>query len=393
MKLALSVAGLNVGGIAIFVLNLSRALREAGHEVLVIARRHGEWWPHLTEIGVDSHCLPRRRWDSLHTEARRFAAYVVAQQVDLLVVNIGIDNRIPMYALHRLPDSLPVALVLHNHRPEVYDLAAVNAGAWNCAVGVSAKIRQTACAGLGRTSIHLIPCGIALPPDVQVRERLEWSLPVRLLFVGRLDDHQKGILRLPSIVALCRQRQIPVRLTVIGDGPDRDALVQGFQTARVADLVELLGEQSNEAVLAQMRVHHVLLQPSNFEGFSIVLQEAQANGCVPIVSDLKGITDSAITDGVNGRVVEPTDIPGFIAAIQDFQNEDRWRCCSQAGIVHARKHYSIQHMTEQYMALFDALGRGEDALPLMRSTMRQQGVTPFVWRDYLPQSLRSRLRL
>jgi glycosyltransferase involved in cell wall biosynthesis len=382
-----------VGGIATFALNLSRPLREAGHEVVVIAQRHGEWWPRLAEIGVRGDCLPRRRWESVQQAARRFAAYLTAQQADLLLVNIGIDNRLPMLALHLLPDALPAALVLHNDRPEAYDLAARNRGAWNCAVGVSPKVQQTARARLEPKSIHCIPYGITLPTDDQLRARLDWTTPLRLLFVGRLDDQQKGIFRLPAIMAACRRQQLPVRLTVIGDGADREPLAQRFRAAEVADLVDMGDAQPNAAVLAQMRAHHLLLLPSNFEGLGLVLQEAQANGCVPIASELKGVTDTIITDGVNGILVEPTDTLGFVAAIRGFLNTGMWQQCSQSSITHARQHYSIQSMVERYTALFDALGQGADALPVARSTLRKQGATPFTWRDYLPRPVRNRLRV
>lgn len=393
MKIALSAADLSVGGIATFVLNLSRHLREAGHEVVVIAQRYGEWWPRLAELGVHGDYPPRRRWESVQQRTRRMAVQLAAQHADLLLVNIGIDNRVPMLALHLLPDSLPVVLVLHNDRPEVYDLAALNQGSWNCAVGVSPKVQQNARARLGKKPIHMIPYGIGLPTADQLDERLDWALPLRLLFVGRLVDQQKGIFRLPAIMAACRLQQIPVRLTVIGDGDDRAPLLQRFQETGVADLVDTFGFQPNAAVLAQMRAHHLLLLPSNFEGLPLVPQEAQANGCVPVASALKGVTDTIIADGVNGHLVDPADTLGFVAAIRNLLNADAWQRCSRAGITHARRHFSIPRMVEQYMALFEAIGRGADVLPVARSTLRKQGPGPFTWRDYLPQPLRNRLRL
>lgn len=394
MKIAFSIADMRVGGVAAFVLNLSQALREAGHEVLVIAQGQGEWWPRLAELGVRGYCPPRRRWESVQQAARRFAACLAAQQADLLLVNIGINNRLPMLALHLLPDALPVVLVLHNDRPEVYELAAVNRGAWNCAVGVSPKVQQTADMRLGQKSICCIPYGITLPTDDQVRARLDWTTPLRVLFVGRLDDHQKGVFRLPAIMAACRRQQLPVQLTVIGDGADREPLAQLFQAAAVADCVDMHGAQPNAAVLAHMRTHHLLLLPSNFEGLGLVLLEAQANGCVPIASKLSGVTDTIITDGVNGKLVEPADTLGFVAAIGSFLDAARWQQCSRSGIAHARQHYSIRRMGEQYLALFDALGRGADALPAARSSLREQGAAAFfTWRDYLATPLRRRLRL
>ncbi len=168
--------------------------------------------------------------------------------------------------------------------------------------------------------------------------------------------------------------------------------MQACAAGGVAELVTLMGFQPGDAVTAQMRAHHLLLLPSNYEGLPIVVLEAQANGCVPIASRLPGITDAQITDGATGMLIEPTDVAGFAAAIRMFQNADHWRSCSQSAIAHARRHYSIEHMGEQYLALFDTLMRGADALPVPRSTLRKQGTTPFIWWDYLPQPLRTRLR-
>lgn len=382
---------MDVGGIATFVLNLCQSLGQAGHEAVVITQQPGVWWPRLAEIGVRGYCLPYQRLDSVHHAARRMAAYLAAQRVDLLLVNIGIDNRLPMLALHLLPDSLPVVLALHNDRPEVYDLAAINRGAWNCAVGVGPKVYQAALTRFPQKNIRCIPYGIALSTAGQLGERVDWSAPLRLLFVGRLDDGQKGILRLPAILAACRSQGQAVHLTVIGDGPDRTQLMETCAASGVAEWVTAMGFQPGDAVTAQMRTHHLLLLPSNYEGLPIAVLEAQANGCVPIVSRLPGITDAQITDGATGMLVEPTDVAGFAAAIRMFQNADHWRSCSQSAIAHARRHYSVGQMGEQYLALFDTLMRGADALPVPRCTLRKQGATPFTRWDYLPHPLRIRL--
>lgn len=182
-----------------------------------------------------------------------------------------------------------------------------------------------------------------------------------------------------------------VQLTVIGDGPDRTQLMQACAASGVAELVTVMGFQPGDVVTAQMRTHHLLLLPSNYEGLPIVVLEAQANGCVPIASRLPGITDAQITNGVTGMLVEPTDVAGFATTIRMFQNADHWRSCSQSAIAHARRYCSIQHMGEQYLTLFDTLMRGAAALPVPRSTLRKRGATPFSRWDYLPQPLRRRL--
>lgn len=392
MKIALSVADMSVGGIANFVLNLSSHLVQAGHAVVVIAQRPGDWWPRLAEIGVDGYCLPRQRWDSVYQTARRFAAYLMAQQVDLLLVNIGIDNRLPMLALPLLPDSIPVMLALHNDRPEVYDLAAVNQDAWHCAVGGSPKVQQSAVARFGQKTVLCIPYGIDIPSDEHQHVALDGVAPLRLLFVGRLDDHQKGIFRLPTILAACRRRQLPVRLTVIGNGLDQGRLRQLFEMAGVSELVDLQGFQPHAQMLAAMHCHHGLLLPSNYEGLPIVLLEAQAHGCVPIAARLPGITDSIVQDGVSGFLVNPPDIEGYVNNIAQLLSPDRWRTLSRNGIELSKQSFSLDSMSECYLNLFTNLERGAYPRSPKRVRLYPPSFLRFRWHDYLPTYLVARFR-
>ena len=391
MKIALSVADMSVGGIANFVLNLSQSLTEAGHEVLVITQRPGAWWPRLAESGVKGYCLPRRRWDSVAQAARRFVSYLTTQQIDLLLVNIGIDNRLPMLALPMLPDRLPVLVVLHNDRPEVYALAAVHSIRWNCAVAGSPKVQQNALAHFEKKQVLCIPYGINIPTDQQ-QTLLTSLMPLRLLFVGRLEDHQKGIFRLPAILAACRQQQLPVQLTIIGDGSDQARLRELIDLAGVADLVELRGFQPHTQMLAAMHCHHGLLLPSNYEGLPLVLLEAQAHGCVPIAARLPNITDYVVQDGVSGFLVNPADVEGYVKSIAQLLVPERWHTLRCNGMALSKQHFSLDSMGESYLALFAELARGAYPRTPDHTKLYPPAFLRFGWRDYLPPPLVARAR-
>lgn len=387
MKIALSIAEMSVGGIANFVLNLSQSLCQAGHEVLVIAQRPGAWWPRLAEHSVNGYCLPRRRWDSVWQQAQRFAAYLTAEQVDLLLVNIGIDNGLPMSALPLLPKQLPVLVALHNDRPEVYTLAARHYPFWNCAVAGSPKVQQSAIAHFEkRKEVFWIPYGIRIPTEEQ-RVALTSSTPLRLLFVGRLDDHQKGIFRLPAILATCRQQQLSVQLTIIGDGPDQTRLCQLFKLAGVADLVEQRGFQPHSQMLAALPDHHGLLLPSNYEGSPLVLLEAQAHGCVPIAARLPGITDQVVQDGVSGFLVNPAEVEGYVKSISQLLAPERWCMLRNNGISLSKQHFSLNRMGERYLALFSEIAQGAYPRPSARARLYEPAFLRFGWHDYLPPLL------
>lgn len=385
MKIGFATANLGIHGVATFTLHLSQWLQANGHAVTVITTSRGEWWSRGVELGLATICLAPKRWESVVNHVQRLARWITVQAFDLLVVNVGsLHSRPLQLALHLLPASLPVLVILHNDDPTVYEVAALNCAAWHYAVGVSPKVQQMAARRFGQKPIHLIPNGIPLPTAAELEQRLDWATPLRLLFVGRLADRQKGIFRLPAIMAECNKQQIAVHLTVIGDGPDRAELTQIFHALEVNGLVELQGSQPHTAVLAAMRTHHLLLLPSNYEGLPIVLLEAQAQGCVPLVARLPGITEHAIREGVSGISVAGNDVGGFVAAIATMLDPLRWRAFSAAGIQLTRQHFALSLMGEKYLQLFAALRQKQGSLP-QRPTDRP---SPFGVSDYLPTPLR-----
>ena len=62
-----------------------------------------------------------------------------------------------------------------------------------------------------------------------------------------------------------------------------------------ASNIRLLGSRSHDGVLEEMRRNDVLLFPSLFEGFGMVITEAMSQGMVVIASDRTGL--SAVADG------------------------------------------------------------------------------------------------
>jgi len=387
MKIALSLEEMSLGGGPKFVLTLGKYLLGVGHTVTVVTQRQGLWWPELTAWGLSGYCLPHKTGSSFVKRAQQMAAYWNEQDFDAIFMNVSAQNRLALCAAHFVADRTAIVFVLHGDWQELYDLSSENAAIWNCVVGVGPKVFAGAAARFSHKPTLGISNGIELPPPAQIEKRQEWGLPLRLLFVGRLIDSHKGVYRLPAILAACRKRNLPVQLTVIGDGKDRASLAQQFIEAGVADLVEMAGAQPPAAIAAAMQSHHVLLFPTNTEGMPLVVLEAQANGCVVITTNLPGITDAAIEDGVTGRLVEPGNIEQFTAEIEAMLSPGVWKSHSQAGIERANRLFSLAVMGDHYQSLLEELERG--AYPIARPFHQSPNLSlvPFRLSDYLPEFL------
>ena len=388
MKIAMVVnPGMGIGGIEVSVQKLYTILAEAGHEVTIVTLGPGRGMSQLVAADVKGVCLAIRGHENNVRYVRRVAKHFTAEAYDVLFLNVGTNVKPAILSLPLLSDSMVVVPIVHADYAWTYAAAKLNADAWNCAVAISPKVRQMLAMQSPDKPVILIPNGVALPGEAELRIRAAWKTPMRLLFVGRLDK-LKGIALLPAILAACLKMGIPARLTVIGDGQDSAALDQAISKTDTQDMVDLWGAKSLPDVYAAMRKHHILLMPSDAEGFGLVLAEAQANGCVPIASRLPGVTDFIVEDGVTGLLAEPGNVEEFARQVATLMEPVRWLAFSRAGMARARALFSAEAMGIRYVAFLEDLRRGKYPLAQSRAVPRRRWQTPFTWRDRLPSGIR-----
>jgi glycosyltransferase involved in cell wall biosynthesis len=291
-----------------------------------------------------------------------------------------------------LPDNIVVIPIIHNDLQEVYTLGCANREAWNVAVAVSRKVFSMTRALTNGKPVVEIPYGIELPQIDLLDKKDFFSRPLQIVYVGRLVHAQKGILFIPEILDHCRQKGIELTVCMVGDGPDRQALLDKAASLKVLDLIEVKGVLPHEAIFPEMVRAHVLLMPSFHEGLPIVLLEAMACGCVPIVSRLPGITDVAVANGRNGVLVDVGNIAAFVGAIEDIYTDRlRLQSMSIASRLIVEKRFSVENMAQAYIDLVNLAHKSHFVTKQHRSRLPSLDPSLIAWSDHLPWSLQPRL--
>jgi glycogen(starch) synthase len=128
-----------------------------------------------------------------------------------------------------------------------------------------------------------------------------------VLYVGRLTKPKSVSVLLEAM------RQCPNdRLVVVGDGPDREALVA---SARGLPNISFAGKVDHAAVKQYLQCAKMLVLPSRQEGQPNAVMEAMAAG-VPVIATRVGGLPDLIEHGQSGWLVEPGNVPALAEAIQ-----------------------------------------------------------------------------
>jgi glycosyltransferase involved in cell wall biosynthesis len=111
--------------------------------------------------------------------------------------------------------------------------------------------------------------------------------PLRLLVLGRLDSHHKGLDLLLDHLARCpAAERAGLRVRLVGEGPN--AAVLRARVERHTALAACVALSGWQAPREAMAAHDVLLLPSRYEGVPLVMLEAMALGLPVAASDLPG---------------------------------------------------------------------------------------------------------
>jgi glycosyltransferase involved in cell wall biosynthesis len=157
--------------------------------------------------------------------------------------------------------------------------------------------------------IQVIPYGF--PPVADSRNYSSFSSrrPLKLLFVGGLSQ-RKGIANLFAAVEAIGNH---VELTVVGRKASHGCPALDVALAKHSWIPSL----PHAEVLKLMQAHDILVFPSLFEGFGLVITEAMSQG-TPVITTDRTAGPDFIEHGKNGWLIEAGSTEALTATIEEL---------------------------------------------------------------------------
>ncbi len=203
--------------------------------------------------------------------------------------------------------------------------------------------------GVDPERIEIIPCGVETsifhPHDRQeARDRLGLPGGPILLFIGRLQP-LKGIDTLLRCAHDIRRQRSDVQVLIVGGGVDSDDPHERQERERLhalteeldlTDCVRFIAAQLQEVLAYYYAAADVLVMPSHYESFGMVVLEAMACG-TPVVASHVGGLASTVLPGQTGFLAPVGDVQAFAQSIEQLIGDaELWQSMSEAAYLRAQ---------------------------------------------------------
>jgi L-malate glycosyltransferase len=165
----------------------------------------------------------------------------------------------------------------------------------------------------------------------------------------------KRVLDCVRILAEAR-KHAPAHLLMVGDGPERSPAERLARDLHVERHVTFLGKQDHVERLFPRA--HVLLMPSETEGFGLAALEGMACGVPPVATNVGGVPE-LITHGVDGFLEAVGDIPAQASRVAALLSDARLHDnMAQAARKTAVDRFCSSKIIPQYERYYEEVLRG-----------------------------------
>lgn len=360
-----------VGGLESVVTLLASGQARAGHLVRVAAivpakRSADPWLTSLLAAGVQTAAIvaPGRSYRAERASVRELCLEVATSVVHTHgyrpdVIDAGVARKL----------AIPTVTTVHGFtggdwKNRLYERLQLNAfRSFGAVVSVSRPlVDRLVRSGVARARVHMVQNAYDGSAARLHRDKARNQMQVaedrfHIGWVGRLSEEKGVDVMIRAVASLT---DLPVHLSIVGDGRERDALQQLATNLSIGDRISWLGTVPDAARF--FSAFDLFVLSSRTEGTPIVLFEAMA-ASVPIVATRVGGVPDVVTDA-EAMLVPPNDPDSLAGAIRDAHDQPgAASLLAQRARTRLLRHFSVTPWLERYDSIYRRLQHPATCVP------------------------------
>ena len=330
--------------------------------------------PNISGLGVDG-------WDSIRCIRKK-----LAKHSDLFPDSVAVCHN--MWGLQFLAELIPAKRrigILHSDWTTLRPFLQSQKELLDGVLCVSNTLMELVAECLPELSkdnrIQLIPYPIDGVPIMPNRMSLV-KRPVIIGWIGRMQEEQKRVDRLPSLLKAFDDAQIDYRFELLGDGPMQEWLEKQLPTNRTV----FHGRKSGDDYYSTLSKWDFITSVSDYEGLPISMLEALSAGVLPLYPTIGSGGDEYAEKLSSNFVWEAFQFEQAASKLNLLLKQP------EATLHQSRLNavnLTARHSESEYFRIFDSFTKQIVDLP--RISNAELPNRPFYFSDQLPFGLMTRI--
>lgn len=365
IKVLHTLPDLHLGGVAKLLLKLFKNFdNEKIEHHLCYFGKNEILLTEFKRLGIKIHKLNYVNVFSLPQVLKDFSKLVKENEIDVIHTNLYLDRFISgIFSLNK--KNIPIITSIHTtnsiqdnktmkakFRVLFEDLLAKHTSSVFIAVSNTVKYTAITSRMVPKLKIKTIHSGVEIPAFIN--RKINSEREIQIVSVGRLI-YSKGFIDLLYIFKKAVTKFPNLRLTIIGDGPQKLELLELIEELNLNDKVHMEGYCSD--------VPHFLIGSDIFvscskeEGFGLSVVEAMAYS-LPIVTFKIPIFEEISDEGKNFIIVEKENYEKFADKIIEISSQDKiYQSYSKSSYERASTKYNIAFNSQNYLDVYRNLSQ------------------------------------
>ena len=364
----------SVGGSGVVATELAKALADRGHDVHLISSEPPFRWQggvprlHFHRVTVPAYPLFREP-QYLLALSTTIAHIADQQQLDIVHAHYAVPHATAAYLAQQMLASADRVVrpktVTTLHGTDITLVGSDPSYAWavgfsiersDIVTAVSKSLKDSTISSLGihreiEVIANFLDC-VGYPSRIDPKLRAQIAPDDADALIVHMSNF-RPVKRVDAVVDVFQRisREVPARLLLIGDGPDRAAVERRVEEHGLTDLVVFVGEERDP--LRWLAVADLFILPSAQESFGLAALEAMA--CeVPVISSNVGGLPEIVRNGITGYATMPDALDEMAAlSVELIRDPARRRAMGSAAAEMVRTNYCADRIVPLYEAAYE----------------------------------------